>query len=368
MALPDVNVLLVEDDPVFRKLVADFLQSRGALIIEACDGRDGIDKFQEHNFDIVLADLSMPNLGGLDMLKEMSRIDPGTPSIVISGNNVMADVVEALRIGANDYLVKPVADLLAIEQAIHQCLQQKTSQDLAADLEILSHQELEENLDLLAHNAQAAGHIQYQLFPQPKQQLDGAEVCYTLYKQSEVSPYFVDSAKIGKRHVMMYMVHFNPQDNRSAFASVLLRSFINQKLKSYRNGANEVIIEPYNLLCYLNERLVKSGLELTLDMIYLVADLEHHRVAVAQAGQGLRCYVRNSDGLLPLAMHDSLQLGILGWGKPSSQFRNLEMGESLCITSLAGEHKQKLLEDVFTGLTFDARIPCGGFIQLELSR
>ncbi|MCL1036527.1 response regulator [Shewanella submarina] len=367
MALPDVSVLLVEDDPVFRKLVADFLHSRGAAITEACDGQDGIDKFQRADYDVVLADLSMPNLGGLDMLKEMSRLKPGTPSIVISGNNVMADVVEALRIGANDYLVKPVMDLLAIEQAIHQCLQHRMAQPLTADLEMLSHQELEDNLELLSQNAQAAGQIQTQLFPEPVQKSALAEVSYTLFKQSEVSAYFVDSAMIGKRHMMIYMAHFNPEDNRSAFASVLLRSFINQKLKAHRNGANSVVLEPYNLLCYLNDRLVKSGLDLTVDMIYLVVDTEQHRVAIAQAGQGLRCYIRNSEGIMPLAMHDSLQLGILGWGKPSSQFRSLEIGESLCIVSHAAEHKERLLGNRFTGLTYDSGVSGGGYIQLSLN-
>ena len=367
MALPDVSVLLVEDDPVFRKLVADFLLSRGAEITEACDGQDGIDKFQLADYDVVLADLSMPNLGGLDMLKEMSRLKPGTPSIVISGNNVMADVVEALRIGANDYLVKPVVDLLAIEQAIHQCLQHRIPQPLTADLEMISHQELENNLELLSQNAQAAGHIQYQLFPEAIQQTELARVSYTLFKQTDVSAYFVDSAMIGQRHMMMYMAHFNPEDNRSAFASVLLRSFINQRLKAHRNHANSVVLEPYNLLCYLNERLVKSGLDLTVDMIYLVVDVEQHRVAVAQAGQGLRCYVRNADGLMPLAMHDALQLGILGWGKPSSQFRSLEMGESLCIVSHVAEHKERLLDNRFTGLTYDSSVAGGGYVQLSLN-
>ncbi|MGI2259738.1 response regulator [Shewanella sp. GXUN23E] len=369
MALPDVSVLLVEDDPVFRKLVAEFLLSRGANITEACDGLDGIDKFRQGDFDVVLADLSMPNLGGLDMLKEMSKIRPGTPSIVISGNNVMADVVEALRIGANDYLVKPVFDLLAIEQAIHQCMKQQIPAPLATDLDRLSHQELEANLAQLVQDPFAGGQIQSQLFPAESVQLLGSvKFAYSLFKTQEVSSYYIDSALVGSRHAMMYMAHFNPEDSRSAFASVLLRSFINQKLKAFRSGTSDMVTEPYNLLCYLNERLVKSGLDLTVDMIYLVLDIEHRRVAVAQAGQGLRCYVRNVEGLMPLAMHEALQLGILGWGKPSYQFRNLETAESMCIISHDTNLKPQLLKDQFVGLVEDPLATPGGFIQLSLNR
>ena len=368
MALPEVSVLLVEDDPVFRKLVADFLLSRGAIITEACDGLDGIDKFRQADFDVILADLSMPNLGGLDMLKQMLKIRPGTPSIVISGNNVMADVVEALRIGANDYLVKPVSDLLAIELAIHQCMKQQMSPPLATDLDRLSNQELEANLAQLVQDPLAGGQIQSQLFPADAVQLSGnVRFAYSLFKPQEVSSYYIDSALIGSRYAMIYMAHFNPEDSRSAFASILLRSFINQKLKSFRSGSSNMVTEPYNLLCYLNGRLVKSGLDLTVDMIYLVLDLEHRTVAVAQAGQGLRCYVRNEEGLMPLAMHDALQLGILGWGKPSCQSRNLGSAESMCIVSHNANLKQQLLNDHFLGLTEDPRTPSGGFIQLSLS-
>lgn len=131
MALNDVSILWVEDDPVFRQIVATFLSGRGAQVVQAGDGEQGLIHFKQQRFDIILADLSMPKLGGLDMLKEMSKLEPLVPSIVISGNNVMADVVEALRIGACDYLVKPVADLFIIEQAIQQGLQRHQLDDIS---------------------------------------------------------------------------------------------------------------------------------------------------------------------------------------------------------------------------------------------
>lgn len=157
MALNELVVLLVEDDPVFRRIVASFLDSRGATVLEADDGEQGLDKFKQYTVDIVLADLSMPIMGGLVMLKKMSEINPSVPSIVISGNQVMADVVEALRIGACDYLVKPVADLFLIENAIKQCLDDRHMKDVQLkDMEELSYQELQDNLVLLEQNAEAA--------------------------------------------------------------------------------------------------------------------------------------------------------------------------------------------------------------------
>lgn len=366
MALEELAILLVEDDPVFRRIVATFLDGRGAKVVEANDGQQGIEKFKQFAFDIVLADLSMPIMGGLDMLKKMSELNPNIPSIVISGNQVMADVVEALRIGASDYLVKPVSDLYLIENAIKQCLESSISKEVhLEDLEELSYQELQENLRLLEQSEQAAKSVQQQLFPRSQIHYLTAKVDYSLYKADEVSAYFIDTVNVGEKHVVIYMAHFHPQDNRAAFASVLLKSFVNQKLKLFRNGTTQAIIEPYSMLSYLNERMTKSGLDICIDIIYAVVELTQYRASIAQAGNGLRCYIRNQEGLTPLALQDSLQLGILDWGHPSAQFRTLLSGEQLCIASSKPEHKQMLLDDQFHGLVYDTQTPTGGYVQLS---
>ena len=366
MALNELVVLLVEDDPVFRRIVASFLDSRGATVLEADDGEQGLDKFKQYAVDIVLADLSMPIMGGLVMLKKMSEINSSIPSIVISGNQVMADVVEALRIGASDYLVKPVADLFLIENAIKQCLDDRHMKDVQfKDMEELSYQELQDNLLLLEQNAEAAKSVQQQLFPPSKIDYPTAQIDYSLFKTDDVSAYFIDTANVGDKHLVMYMAHFHPQDNRAAFGCVLLKSFVNQKLKLFRDGSTQAIIEPYNMLCYLNDRMTKSGLEIFIDIVYVVVELTQYRASIAQAGHGLRSYIRNSEGLTPLALPDSLQLGILDWGQPSAQFRTLMPGEKLCISSSAPEHKQMLLDDQFFGITYDTKIPTGGYVQLS---
>ncbi|QYJ85021.1 response regulator [Shewanella mesophila] len=366
MALEDLVILLVEDDPVFRSIVAAFLTNRGATVIEADDGQQGLERFCQRDFDIVLADLSMPILGGLEMLKQMIKRKPSTQSIVISGNQVMADVVEALRVGACDYLVKPVNDLCLIENAIHQCLGDTNQQDVQIDeLEELSYQELEEHLALLEQNAEAAKSVQQQLFPPSEIDYPKAKIDYSLFKNDDVSAYFIDSANVGDQYLIMYMAHFHPQDNRCAFASVLLKSFVNQKLKLFRNGNTQTVIEPFNMLSYLNERMTKSGLDIYVDIVYVVVELNHFRASIAQAGKGLRCYIRNEEGLLPLAMPDSLQIGILEWGQPSIQFRNLMPRESLCIVSSIPEHKEMLLTNEFLGLAYQTTVTPGGYVQMS---
>lgn len=366
MALKELTILLVEDDPVFRKIVTTFLESRGAIVHEADNGELGLNYFKKQRFDVVLADLSMPKLGGLEMLKAMNQYSPGTPSIIISGNQAMSDVVDALRHGANDYLVKPVADLFVIENAIKECINGTLEESLQFDeLESLSYMELNQNLELLAQSEQAAKSVQQQLFPPSRIEYSKAEIDYSLFNTNEVSAHFIDTAMLDDSHIMMYMAHFYPHDNRAAFASVLLKSFVNHKLKRYRNQQSQVIAEPYNMLTYLNDRMSKSGLDIYVDMTYVVIDLSSYRVAIAQAGSEFRCYLRNREGLAPLAIADSMQLGVSNWGAPSVQFRTLMPGEQLCILTNVSEHKLQLLNNEFHGLVHDENMPAGGFIQLS---
>ncbi|GIU53456.1 MULTISPECIES: response regulator [Shewanella] len=388
MALTDVAVLLVEDDSVFRQLLADFLTQQGAVVFEACDGDEGVIEFKSHTVDIVIADLSMPRLGGLGMLKQILKINPAIPSIVISGNNVMADVVEALRYGASDYLVKPVADFKIIEQAIEQAISPANSPEQSFDSiefgpldftdsdavmnsaakmsQDLSYQELSDNFTLLEHNAEAAKSVQQQLFPASNVHYPKAQIHYSLCKNSDVSAYFIDSTMVGDNHLIMYMAHFHPEDNRAAFGCVLLRSFVNQKLKLYRNGLSSTLVEPFNMLSYLNDRMVNSGLNLYVDIVYVAIELMNFRVAIGQAGSGLRCYLRNDNGLAPLALSESLQLGTVEWNKPSMQFRTLMPNEKICIASNISHHRNLLMKNKFDGLFYDEELPAGGFMELEV--
>ncbi|GGQ21876.1 response regulator [Shewanella litoralis] len=371
MALTDVDILFVEDDPIFRQVVADFLQGQGARVHQACDGPQGVTAFSQTLFDIVIADLGLPSLGGLPMLKQMQAINPAVPFIVISGNDIMSDVVEALRTGASDYLTKPIADLFIIEHAIIQAMltastpMNASGQSHLHEMNELSYLELTENLQQLEQNAQAAKSVQQQLFPASHIDYPHAVIDYSLFKNNDVSAYFIDSTMVGEHHLVMYMAHFHPEDNSAAFGCVLLRSFVNQKLKLFRNGLSTTLIEPANMLAYLNKRMVNSGLHILTDIIYVCVDLQQYTVTVGQAGNGLRCYLRHGNDLMPLVLPSALQLGDANWYQAGIQRRTLLIDEKLCIGTYHQQHKQQLLDNRFTGLIYQSDINAGGFMQLS---
>jgi two-component system, OmpR family, response regulator RegX3 len=101
-----LKVLLIEDEPSYVDAVEVALTREGFQLESADEGRDGLERFRETHPDIVLLDLMLPGLGGIDVLKRI-RAESEVPVIVLSAKDAEADIVTALELGADDYLTKP---------------------------------------------------------------------------------------------------------------------------------------------------------------------------------------------------------------------------------------------------------------------
>jgi two-component system chemotaxis response regulator CheY len=105
------TVLVVDDSAMMRKIVIKNLRDCGydVTIIEASDGKEGLDKFAAGGIDLVLSDWNMPNLDGLAMVREIRKLDPDkkVPVIMVTTEGSADKVKEAVMAGANNYLAKP---------------------------------------------------------------------------------------------------------------------------------------------------------------------------------------------------------------------------------------------------------------------
>ncbi|WP_372795033.1 response regulator [Pontiella sp.] len=117
-----VSILIIEDERPVRDSYRNFLEDLEFTVLEAPDGPAGIALFEAHHPDVVILDLRMPKMSGHDVMRALSAIDPFTPMIVVSGTADIADTVEALHLGAWDYLLKPITDLNILENSIRQVL------------------------------------------------------------------------------------------------------------------------------------------------------------------------------------------------------------------------------------------------------
>jgi two-component system nitrogen regulation response regulator NtrX len=101
--------LVIDDDEALRKTCIDLLAAHGHKAVGAASVRDGLRAFADLKPALVLLDLKLPDGTGIDVLRELQRQSPGTPVVVISGEGSVAEAVEAMRVGATDFLEKPVS-------------------------------------------------------------------------------------------------------------------------------------------------------------------------------------------------------------------------------------------------------------------
>lgn len=114
------TLLVVEDDSAIRRGVCDALRFAGHTVLEAAEGKSGMEQAQRATFDLMLLDLVLPNYSGFEILQAVQQHRPGTPVIILSARGEEADRVKGLKLGADDYVVKPfsVRELLARVEAV----------------------------------------------------------------------------------------------------------------------------------------------------------------------------------------------------------------------------------------------------------
>jgi two-component system nitrogen regulation response regulator NtrX len=101
------DILIIDDEKSIRKTLTEILSYEGYKIDEASDGEEGLKKFSEKTYDVVLCDIKMPKLDGLEFLDRSKMVNPDVPVIMISGHGNVETAVEAVKKGAFDYISKP---------------------------------------------------------------------------------------------------------------------------------------------------------------------------------------------------------------------------------------------------------------------
>ncbi len=114
------RILTVEDDPAIRQGVVDVLEFEGYRTLQADRGDTGLEMALGRTYDLLLLDLVLPGMGGLEILKQVRLIRPTLPVIILSARGEETDRVAGLKLGADDYVVKPfsVKELVARVQAV----------------------------------------------------------------------------------------------------------------------------------------------------------------------------------------------------------------------------------------------------------
>ncbi|MGD8867095.1 MAG: response regulator [Gemmatimonadales bacterium] len=120
------TVLLVDDEEDFVAVLAERLEARGLAVDTAANGQTAVEKAEKRPFDAILLDMAMPGMDGIQTLQALLRINPDLQVILLTGRATLSQAVEAMKLGALDFLEKP-ADIEMLVLKIEEAATKKSS-------------------------------------------------------------------------------------------------------------------------------------------------------------------------------------------------------------------------------------------------
>ena len=115
-----LRILLVDDEQIVRQTLGDYLRESGHRVNEACDGLEAVRSIEARDHDLALVDVRMPRMDGFDLLAKAEGLRPEMPVVTITGHADMEVAIKALRLGAADFLPKPVK-LEELDAVLEKC-------------------------------------------------------------------------------------------------------------------------------------------------------------------------------------------------------------------------------------------------------
>ncbi len=282
------EILIIDDDSAIRDMLALYLLNQGYETVVVADGHTALVRCAQRRPALVLCDLRMPGMDGLEVIAALNRDYPDLPVIVVSGTGDISDAIQALKLGASDYVTKPIEDLAVLDHAVERALER--ARLLAENRAYREHLEavnkrLSSSLNQLEEDEEHARRIQFALLPQRRMLFGDIECSSYLSTSAILSGDFVDYFSIDPEHFGFYMADVSGHGVSSAVITVLLKGYISRYLENHRCYNDRTILDPARLLATLNRDVSAAHHGKYLTMFYGVIDLSNAQMCYANGGQ-----------------------------------------------------------------------------------
>jgi signal transduction histidine kinase len=349
-----LRILIVDDDPSIRKALALDLSRDSVWVDTACDGRTGIQLGSCNRYDILIMDLILPDMSGLEVIKQIRRCLPDIVAIVITGNASVKSTVQALRLSVFDYLEKPFT-LDTVRNAIAKAIEKRKSNSLTnttesnavfLDTQMIVHQ-INNPLSAIMGSAYVAmmhlndaGSLEKQMNNIVKSTFEVAEISRRLFEPARNSA--VDSTGTGIQQVL--------DDSVAAFDDLFAFKGIRYKKDILCLGDTRVAGDPF---CY--EQMIKNLISNAIDAMAGSREKQLTIKAELEAAQQPFVSIIITDtgcGILPHCLKDIFAPGHTS--KPNGSGLGLYVVESMAKKMNC---QIQCESQVGTGTTFTLRIP-----------
>lgn len=312
------RVLLIDHEQDVCEQITTWLEPFDVDVVVQADADAALTMWRAERHEVVICEAQLEDASGLQLLEVISRESKDAQVIIISEQGDMEDVVAALRLGAADFLMKPL-DSTVLTHAVFRGLAdfrlKEDNRVYREELE-LKNRELKESLRLLREDQEAGRAVQLKLLPAFEHEYKELSLHYTIKPSLYLSGDFIDYFRVSDDKFGFYLADVSGHGASSAFITILLKTMANRLRQQYREQ-NLPVLTPSQILSIANEELIPLGLGKHLAVFCAVIDLAGNELCYCSAAHFPPPILVNRDQCQPLE----------GKGLPVGLFEGIEYEE-----------------------------------------
>ncbi len=299
--MADLRVLVVDDEDLILKVMKAFFLRRKDQCDLAANGAEALALVEKQRYDLILSDISMPGMSGLELIGRVKITQPQAVCILMSGLGSRGDVIAALKIGVFDFIDKPMPDLAALTMVVDRAaesgrivrerdalLENLRAQNTKLEYSLLRLHEafgqLRQQEDAWESDLQKAQRVQRRFLPAGFTRVPGFDFFGYYAPCEQLGGDFFGTLSLLDGRVALYLVDVAGHGVSAAMITVTFRELMRARRRSASDDA--LFGEPSEILRTMNEALIEENFEppIFVSMMYCVIDPRANEVSVACAG------------------------------------------------------------------------------------
>ncbi|MCG8671644.1 MAG: SpoIIE family protein phosphatase [Pseudomonadales bacterium] len=312
------RVLLIDHEADVCDQISAWISSPTIEVVAEARPREAMALWQEHQHEVVICEAMPQVTSGLNILKYISERNSDTQVIIISEAGEMEDVVAALRLGAADFIMKPIDSTVlthAVSRGIADYQLKVDNRNYREELEVRN-RELKESLRLLREDQEAGRAVQLKLLPPFKGEFKDLTLEFSILPSLYLSGDFIDYFKISENKFGFYLADVSGHGASSAFITILLKTMANRLRQRYRTE-NLPELTPAKILSLANQELIPLGLGKHLAVFCAIIDIVDNEI----------CYCSAAHFPPPILVNGNDYHQLQGKGLPVGLFEGIEYEE-----------------------------------------